>query len=508
MARNFCISCVFAFGLYSVSPVFGETACERLKSLSLPNTTIAAADAVPAGPFRPPAGGPAGPPQQQPPAIVLPAHCRVAAVLKPSNDSSIGVEVWLPSDGWNGKFLAVGGGGWAGSISYGAMATALQDHYATASTDTGHKGGGGDASFAIGHPEKMVDYAYRAVHEMTVTSKSVINAFYGRSARLSYWSGCSLGGRQGLMEAQRYPEDFDGIVAGAPANYHIHLTAADMVASIAARKSKDSFLSAEKRALLNQAVLAQCDARDGVKDGLLADPRSCRFDPSSLLCRESESDSCLTAPQVEAAKAMYAPAKTKSGEMIYPGLQPGTELAWDPLTSGPAPISLIQGAFMVAHDDPNWDWHTFDLDRDTALGDRKLGFLHAINPDLQAFKARGGKLLLYHGWSDPLIAPENTINYYSSVISKMGRGQDGWLRLFMAPGMLHCGGGPGPNQMSWLGALERWRESDAAPSQITAFHASNNRVDMTRPLCPYPQVAQYTGVGSTNDAGNFICKAP
>ena len=163
---------------------------------------------------------------------------------------------------------------------------------------------------------------------------------------------------------------------------------------------------------------------------------------------------------------------------------------------------------MVAHDDPKWDWRTFDLDRDTALADEKLGFIHAINPDLQAFKARGGKLLLYHGWNDPLIAPQNTVNYYSSVLAKMGTRQDNWLRLFMAPGMLHCGGGPGPSSINFLGAIERWRESGVAPDQIMASHVTNNRVDMTRPLCPYPQVAHYQGIGSTNDAANFVCKTP
>ena len=503
MTRNCCVFLVCLCFLSVVPSAFSETSCENLTSLSLPNTTITAAELVPAGPYRPPVQGPGSP---QPPAIMLPASCRVAAVLKPSADSSIGIEVWLPTEEWNGKFLAEGGGGWAGAVSSGSMRTALQEHYATASTDTGHKGDGGDASFAIGHPEKMVDYAYRAVHEMAITSKAIINAFYGRGSRLSYWDGCSLGGRQGLMEAQRYPEDFDAIIAGAPANYHIHLVAADMAAGMATLKS---LLTPAKYALLNRSVLAACDARDGVKDGLLTDPRTCRFDPSTLLCREIETDNCLTAPQVEAAKTIYAPAKTKTGDVIFPGLEPGTELGWGALTGGgPAPLSLIQGAFMVAHDDPKWDWRTFDLDRDTALADEKLGFIHAINPDLQAFKARGGKLLLYHGWNDPLIAPQNTVNYYSSVLAKMGTRQDNWLRLFMAPGMLHCGGGPGPSSINFLGAIERWRESGVAPDQIMASHVTNNRVDMTRPLCPYPQVAHYQGIGSTNDAANFVCKTP
>jgi feruloyl esterase len=506
MTKHFWVVVLLLCFFCLVPPAFGETACDHLKSLSLRDTTITEAELVPAGPYKPPAQGPAGSPQ--PSATMLPAYCRVAAVLKPSLDSNIGVEVWLPAEDWNGKFLAVGGGGWAGMISYPAMVAALQEHYATASTDTGHKGNGGDASFAIGHPEKMVDYGYRAVHEMTIKSKAIITAFYGRNSRLSYWTGCSLGGRQGLMEAQRYPEDFDGIIAGAPANYHIHLVAADMAAGLATLKNKESFLTPAKYALLNQAVLAQCDAQDGVKDGVLTDPRTCRFDPSKLLCPGSDADNCLTAPQIEAAKKIYAPVRTKTGEVIFPGLEPGTELAWGPLTGGPAPLTLIQGAFMVAHDDPNWDWRTFDLESDISRADEKLGFIHAINPDLHGFEARGGKLLLYHGWNDQLIAPQNTINYYSSVLAKMGAKQDNWLRLFMAPGMQHCQGGPGPDQINFLGALERWRESGVAPDQIMASRVTNNRVAMTRPLCPYPQVAQYRGVGSTNDAANFVCKAP
>jgi feruloyl esterase len=255
-------------------------------------------------------------------------------------------------------------------------------------------------------------------------------------------------------------------------------------------------------------VLDACDARDGVKDGLLNDPRACHFDVGTLLCRGADADTCLTMPQLEAVKRMYAPAKTRSGDAIFPGKDPGSEIGWN-VISGGQPPGVSMGSFQVAYNDANWDWKTFDLDRDIKVVDEKVGAtINAVNPDLSAFKARGGKLLLYHGWNDTAISPGNSINYYSNVLSKMGQKQEGWVRLFMAPGMQHCGNGPGPNQINYMGALERWRESGLAPDQLIASHVTGNRVDMTRPLCPYPQIAQYKGVGSTNDAANFVCKAP
>jgi feruloyl esterase len=386
------------------------------------------------------------------------------------------------------------------------MSYALQEGYATASTDTGHKGA--NALFGIGHPEKVVDYAYRAVHEMTVKSKAIIAAYYGKNPRLSYWNGCSTGGRQGLMEAQRYPEDFDGIVAGAPANYHSHLHAFDMFTNVPVLKNPDASIPADKLSLLNDAVMNACDSLDGVKDGLLTDPHKCRFDLSTLLCHGAETNGCLTAPQVETAKRFYGPAKTNSGELIFPGKSLGSEKGW--LISATQPPAVAVGTFQLTYQNPNWDARTFETDRDTALADQKTGFINAIQPDLTAFRAHGGKLLLYHGWNDPLISPDNTVNYYLSVLDKMGKmgKQDNWIRLFMAPGMAHCSGGVGPNQANFIAVMERWRESGESPDQIMSYHVTDNRVDMTRPLCPYPQVAQYKGTGSIKDAANFVCKAP
>jgi feruloyl esterase len=478
-------------------------ACENLKSLSLRNTTIVSAQAVPAGPFTPaPAPGAGGPP---PATTVLPAFCRVQATLAPSPDSSIAIEVWMPLERWNGKFEAVGGGGWAGVISYPALALALQEGYATASTDTGHKGG--NALFAIDHPEKLTDFAYRAVHEMTVQAKAIVKAFYNEAPRLSYWNGCSTGGRQGLMEAQKYPEDFDGIIAGAPANYQTHLHAWDLSVSVPVLNNLAAAVSAEKLAMVNKAVLAACDGRDGIVDGILNEPRACKFDVGSLQCAEGDGPNCLMPPQVAAVKRVYEPARTKSGDLVFPGKEFGSETGWTGVLGGRQAPGVSVGSFQVAYNDANWDPRTFDLDRDLKVADEKVGVpVNAINPDLRAFKARGGKLILYHGWNDTAISPGNTINYYSSVQAKMGGRQDDFIRLFMAPGMQHCGGGPGPNQVNWMAVLERWREGGTAPAQVAAARVTNNRVDMTRPLCMYPQVATYKGTGSTNDAANFVCR--
>ena len=493
--------------LFSAIPVVAATPCEDLKGRSGSGIQINIAEIVPAGPERP--SGPTAPPESKSkmpgaqPTQTLPEYCRVAAVLTPSADSHIEMELWLPTATWNGKFQAVGGGGWAGSLSLPAMGTALREGYATASNDTGHQGG--NALFGIGHPEKVIDYAYRAVHEMTVQSKALIETFYGRNPSLSYWNGCSTGGRQGLMSAQRYPEDYDAIIAGAPANYHSHLHVADVALSVPFLQDEARKVPPPKLDLLNKAVLEACDTLDGVKDDLLQDPRQCRYDPVALLCREGDADNCLTAVQVETVKSAYAPIRTGEGEIVFPGKSYGSEYSWNLNGSQPPPVSI--GTMQLTYQDADWDWRTFDLDRDVKLADEKTGFINAIDPDLKAFKARGGKLLLYHGWDDVGIAPENTVNYYSQVVSG-SKDESDWIRLFMVPGMGHCSGGHGPDQAGFMAAMERWKESDIAPDQIVTHRVSGNRVNMTRPLCPYPQVAKYKGIGSINDAANFECKSP
>jgi feruloyl esterase len=487
--------------------------CESLRSLSLPNVTITASETL-EGSFTGPTTR-AG----QPVPVLLPKRCRVAAVLTPSADSHIEMELWMPVENWNGKFEAIGNSGWAGAISYGnvplgipeSMVAAISDGYATASTDTGHKNDGTQGRFALGHPEKLIDFAYRAVHEMAVTSKAVIAAFYGNAPRLSYWMGCSTGGRQGLVEAQRFPEDFDGIVAGAPANNWVHMMVATVAAGNAARQGRPGNLPTDKLTLLHDAVMRSCDKLDGVEDGVLRDPRRCTFDIATLLCTANDDPAtCLTTAQVEAARQIYSGARNpETGAEIFPGLPFGSELGWSPtLGVGSFPIaeSYMKDVVQAAGE---WNAITLDVVRDSAAADRiDNGLITAVEPNLQRFFDRGGKLLQYHGWSDPSISPFNSINYYRSVEARLGGSDaiDNSYRLFMVPGMMHCGNGDGANQFNAMAVLERWREKDIAPDAIVASHVSQGVVDRTQALCPFPQVAVYSGNGSTRDAANYVCK--
>jgi feruloyl esterase len=499
-----------------------QTPCDQLK-LSLPDTTVTSIQFVPAGPFQAPIaaatpaavpaapagrgggrgrGGPAAP------AAPVPAYCRVALVLAPSSDSRIEAAVFLPTENWNGKLQVVGNGGWAGSISYPQMAAALRDGYATASNDTGHRANdaGGGGMFALGHPEKITDFAYRAMHETVVKAKAITIAFYGRGPKYSYYNGCSTGGRQGLIEATRFPEDFDGVAAGAPANPHVHLHAAGVERSLELMKN-NAPLTQAKVETLHKAVMDSCDALDGVKDGIISDPHKCHFDPASLLCHGADGPSCLTAGQLQTVKISFGDVKTKKGEIIWTGYEPGTELNVRSLLTVPtAPGGVWDVIRILGHQDKDYDWHNFDLDAEVALAD-KAG-IDTLTYDLSAFKAHGGKLLLYHGWADPSIPPGHTVLFYNGVLAKMGKKQDDWMRLFMEPGMQHCAGGQGPDQFNKMATIERWRESGQAPDSIIASHVTGSAVDMTRPLCPYPQVSVYKGVGSTNDAASFSCKAP
>jgi feruloyl esterase len=487
-----------------------QPVCGGLKTLSLPHATVTLAEVVAAGTPAPGRGGRGGA------AAPLPAHCRVAVTLTPSADSHIEMELWLPTENWNGKFLAVGNGGWAGSISFDAMESGLRRGYATASNDTGHTGA--SAAFAVGHPEKLIDFAYRAMHEMTVHSKAIIRAFYGRGAQLSYYQGCSTGGRQGLMEAQRFPEDFDAIIAGAPVHNMVHLAVSQVALQMDMLRNPSRLVSSEQRTLFANAVVAACDQTDGVKDGIVSEPRACKFDPAVLACKPGPSTSlgaggheCLTPAQVENARSAYRPATTKNGAVVYPGRSPGFETGWRVPTAG-APLNPLFGDMprYVGRQDPKWDATTFDLDADLALALKNGGFIEAVDPNLARFKARGGKLLLYHGWADPGPAPENTVTYYEAVNKTLGGKQDDWMRLFLMPGVGHCRGGVGPDQADFLGAIERWREQGVAPDQIVATRPAGRggATPMSRPLCPHPQVARYGGAGSTDDAKSFTCVAP
>ncbi len=482
-----------------------KVTCDSLAALALPQGTVTAAQLVSAGAFQPPPGPRAG--EGPTDYRELPAFCRVAATLTPTSDSLITVEVWLPVANWNGKFMGVGNGGWAGSINHNALSSALGRGYAAASTDTGHEGP--RATFALGHPEKLIDYAHRAVHEMTVKAKSVIAAFYGRGPRFSYWNGCSTGGKQGLTAAQRYPADYDGIIAGAPANYMLHLHASQIWVAQAVHKEPASFIPPAKYPAIHAAVLDACDAKDGVRDGVLEDPSRCRFDPASMACKSDDGPTCLTAEQVEAARKIYAgPVNPRTGERVFPGLAPGSELGWHVL-AGPEPLPFGIDTFKyVVFGNPEWDWRTLNWDGDIGKADAVDGGTNnAINPDLRPFFARGGKLFLFHGWNDEHIAPGNTIDYYSSVVAALGGVDriDASMRLFMVPGMTHCRGGEGCSTFDRTAAIERWVEEGLVPNRIEASRIKDGKVDRTRPLCPYPQVAQYKGAGSTDDSANFAC---
>jgi feruloyl esterase len=493
--------------------------CESIFGLKLPDTKITLAEVVPAGKFAVSPKLFPGPPVSPPYDLVqstlkkLPAFCRVAAEISSVPDSDIHIEVWMPGSGWNGKFEGVGNGAWAGDIArqlYLRMAAPLREGYAIAGTDTGHVGDAADASWALGHPEKVIDFGYRAVHEMTLKAKAIIAAFYGKPANRAYWWGCSTGGKQGLMEAQRFPLDYDGILASAPANYWTHLMAGTIWLAQATHATPASYIQESKYTVIHRAALDTCDAQDGVKDGVINDPPRCHFDPGVLLCKNGEQDDCLTMPEVEAARKIYAGAKNpRTGEQVFPGLEPGSEMQWGPFIGSPEPPIIASYFKYLVFKNPNWDFRTLNFDQDVAFSDTlNAKILNATNPDLSAFIAHGGKLLLAHGWSDGLIAPQNTVNYYNSVLKTLGREKiENSVRLFMTPGEQHCGGGDGASQFDSMAVIDKWVESGKAPDRIIAAHQSGSTVDKTRPLCPFPQIAKYTGSGSTNDAVNFICMA-
>jgi feruloyl esterase len=494
--------------------VVAATSCEGLTTLTLPNARIDSAQMVPAGAFvQPGRGGAAGGGARGAgrgganPFASLPAFCRVTATLTPSSDSDIKAEIWLPASGWNGKFQAVGNGGWAGTIPYTAIAAAVEAGYAGAGTDTGHVGG--NADFALGHPEKLIDLAYRSMHEMTVQAKTIIKANYGTPANYSYYNGCSQGGRQGLAEAQRYPEDFNGIIAGASGWNTMRMHVARTALNLTVNKDKDSVIPPAKYAMIHNAVLNACDSLDGAKDGVIENPLKCNYDYSKLLCKAGDGPDCLTKGQVESAMAMTSPIKDpQSGKVLYEGrLMPGSELGWATL-GGPQPIGLaISGLQNVLFRDRNWDYHALNVSTDLDRADKSdNGVLFTGDPNLKPFFDHGGKLLMYHGWSDPQVNPINSVIYYNNVVKTVGKNKTAnSIALFMIPGMNHCSGGPGADTFDKVKVIEEWVEKGKKPTKIIASHSTNGKVDKTHPLCPFGQVAKYNGSGDVNDAASFSC---
>ena len=375
-------------------------------------------------------------------------------------------------------------------------------------------------------PEKIADFGYRAIHETALAAKKIIAAYYGNMPQHSYFNSCSNGGRQALMEAQHFPTDYDGIIAGAPANYWTHLvTAGGNVKALFTRP--ENYISSAKLPAIESAALAQCDALDGVKDGVIENPLACAFDPSVLLCKGPETDACLTAPELTSLNAIYGGTKDSKGNKLFPGLSPGGEAepgAWAAWITGDSPTSsrtdfATEFFRYMVYTDPAWTAARFQLDRDTKTADDKLAkVLNSTNPDISAFTKRGGRLILYHGWTDPAISPANAIDYFNSVGKTLGPAatQDS-VRLYMVPGMGHCGGGSGPNQFGALSvphadpqhdlaaALEAWVEKAQPPSTVIASKVEKGKVTRTRPLCPWPAVAKWNGTGSTDDAANFSC---
>jgi hypothetical protein len=500
--------------------------CESLATLRLPDTTISLAQTVSSGSFAPPADKPI---------TGLPVFCRLAGVIRPSADSHVEFEVWMPAAAWNRKLQGVGNGGFAGSISYDGLGRAVARGYAAASTDTGHEGAGIDATWALGHPEKILDFGHRAIHEMTVKAKAVVEAFYGEAPRRSYFASCSNGGRQALMEAQRYPADYDGIVSGAPAAAWTGFMAG-FVWNAQAMADPSAHIPPAKLPALERAVIAACDARDGVPDGVLAAPATCGFDPRTMVCKGADSADCLTASQAEALAKVYAGPRGRDGRTIARGFPPGGETGpggWGLWITGETPGRSLQAVFAsqfganMVFDRVDWDLRTFDFDRDVKIVEGKMAkVLNATDPDLEAFRQRGGKLILFHGWNDAALAAGATVDYFDSVRARMGReATDSFVRLYLVPGLQHCFGGPGAyycgglavplgdGQHDFSAALEHWVEEGVAPGTMIAVKPADDSnpaaaAKQTRPLCPYPQAAVFKGSGSPDDPAAYQCDGP
>jgi feruloyl esterase len=514
-----------------------KSSCEQLIDLPLDGAKIesatwTAASDVPATPDRL--------------AAHADAHCDVRVVATPTSDSEIHLALWLPpAEQWNGKYLQKGSGGWGGNVYTYALITPLHRGYAAAGTDDGHVGDGSSAAFAVGHPQKLIDFGYRAIHETSRLSRIILRAFYGRAQRQAYFVGCSDGGREAMMQAQRFPEDFNGIVAGAPAADWTHQFTAFVWNERAIHARDASILPASKLHLLQNAAINACDGNDGVRDGIIDDPRSCTFDPASLVCKGDDADDCLTAAQVDAVKKIYSgPSDARDGKRIYPGFETGMEAeasTWKPWILDGSQATLGNSNFRDAvYEGRPWDWRSSDLFADLVLADAKEGaVVNATNPDLRTFRAHGGKLIVFQGWGDSAVAPRAAIAYRENVAKFLatypaakaglsGTSIDDFYRLFMAPGMSHCWSGTGPSSFGneevpapglvqdpehdIVRALDHWVVDGVAPERIVATKLaeqyssrSASKEVMTRPLCVYPKVARYQGKGSTNDARNFRC---
>lgn len=479
----------------------GQAACERLRSLQSGSSRTLSAEYSAAGDFQPPAVG-----SFSPPPIMLPAHCSVRVFTPTSSESGVTSEVWLPdAAGWNGKLLGTGNGGYSSTLSYRQMAEALQRGFAVGGSDTGH--GGDGLAFGTGHPEKIRDWAYRSTHVLAEDAKALIAAFYGKGPAHSYFAGCSTGGQQALSEAQRYPQDFDGIVAGDPGNDRILLNADFVESWLVTHPANGPSFPASKLAMLSKAVLAACDKQDGLADGIIGDPGKCSFDPRALLCKASaDTTSCLTDSEVNMVQALYdGPLRKADGTRMFPGWPRGSETGWGSYLISPSmPVRLEFWSDWVFAEG-GFDLRTFNAPAAVAKARAKFPYVEAIDPDLRAFQQRGGKLLLYHGWADAVVPPEDTIGYYERVKRSLGAESGVSVRLFMIPGMGHCAGGPGATTFDAVGALDQWVTRTMIPDNIPAAHLSDGKPLFERPLCPYPKSAQWDGKSDPAKASSFRC---
>jgi feruloyl esterase len=516
-----------------------KESCERLVSLSLPNTTIAVAELVEAGAFKVPGTAPRdgggssalagtiGPVPDVPGRVTantaglglgynggrgiplfstLPAFCRVAATLKPSPRSDIRMEMWLPVAGWNGNFRGTSPNGLGGVLNYNAMAVGLIDGFAVASTDTGHRGG--ETSW-MREPEKITDFAGRAMHETTVVGKALASAYYGTPPKYSYMIECGGGSAAALHEVQKYPADYNGVVVGGHAAHLTRQIFGQLWPWLASHPNGVAILPSPALAIVHDAVLKACDRLDGVNDGLLEDPLKCTFDPKAIQCKAGDGANCLTAAQVDAVQKIYAgPVNPRTHERIWSPLFRGSELDWSFFTESAAPIGIATSALRMILDDPTWDYRMADFDRVVAAADRSdLARVNAATADISGYLRRGGKLILSGGWNNALVPAGAVLDYYKSVEATIGvrETRDG-VRLYMVPGMIECNGGPGTDTFDMLGVMRQWVERGQAPSDVPASRVEHGKVVRTRPLCPYPQVATYRGSGSTDDAKNFVCR--
>ena len=516
--------CCFALFLFASATSLQAADCGSLKSLKLENTTINIAEQVSSGTLTIV--------ESRPSFTGLPPFCRVAGVLRPTSDSAIHFEVWLPAQNWNGRLLGAGNGGFAGSIGYDELSAYLKRNFAVAGSDAGHQGNATDATWAYQHPEKVKDFGWRAVHLTRLAAGEIISAYYGKRENKAYFDSCSDGGREALMEAQRFPTDYDGILAGAPANAWSSMLGAGVMVVQTRQSDPRAYFSDLKLPAIQKASLAACDNLDGVIDGIVNDPAKCHFDPQILLCKGEETSDCLTQPQIATLNSIYNGIHDASAKISYPGFTQGDEMGWREWVIGQDPTSAsglhyIDNYFRyIVTGDPKWSALTADPEASLRQSREKgAADLDATDADLSKFSSHGGKLILYHGWNDQSISPRNTVDYYKNVQQKMGD-TGSFLRLYMAPGVEHCAGGPGPSFFGQFGlqtakgptyglfdSLVNWVEKGSPEDDITAtkYGQGENgapKVVMTRPLCAFPKVAKYSGTGDTNDAANFTCQAP